>query len=207
WHTSRDTLAEFVFILGMIVGTAGKIANEVATLQRTEIGELEEPFSLGKVGSSTMPHKRNPSMSENIISLSRIVQNNVQLMLNGMINDHERDKVSWLVEWEVIPESCIMSSGTLTILYNVLDNLNVNHSIMKENLEITKGLILSEPIMLALGEKIGKQKSHEIVYEASMTAFEKDVSLKDVLLKNKKVSNVLSEKELRELLNPANYIG
>jgi len=207
WHTSRDTLAEFVFTLSLIAGTAGKIANEIATLQRTEIGELEEPFSLGKVGSSTMPHKRNPSMSENIMSLARIVQNNVQLMLNGMVNDHERDKVSWLVEWEVIPESCIMSSSILTILHNVLDGLNVNKLAMKENLEITKGLILSEPIMLALGENIGKQKSHDIVYKASMKAFEEDLSLKEVLLENEEVNKSLSEKEITDLLNPSNYIG
>lgn len=207
WHASRDTLTEFIFTLGMITGTAGKIANEIVTLQRTEIGELEEPFSIGKIGSSTMPHKRNPAMSENIVSLSRIVQNNVQLMLNGMINDHERDKISWLVEWEVIPESCIMSSGTLSILHNVLDDLNVNKSIMKNNLDITNGLILSEAVMLALGEKIGKQKSHDIIYKASMKAFGENLSLEKVLLKNEEISKFLNEKELKELLNPSNYIG
>lgn len=207
WHTSRDNILEFIFILAMITGTNGKIASEIAMLQKTEVQELEEPFEWGKVGSSTMPHKRNPSVSETVIALSRIVQNNVQLLLNGMIHEHERDKVSWLVEWEVIPECCIMCAGSLTAMIKIIKGLSVNKSRMKENLMITKGLILSESVMLALGKKIGKQKSHEIIYEASMLAFEEQKSLFEILLENAEISKYLSKAEIQELLDPAKYTG
>lgn len=207
WHTSRDNFTEFIFILGLIAGTAGKIANEIATLQRTEIQELEEPFTIGKVGSSTMPHKRNPSMSEGVISLSRIVQNNSQLLLNGMVHDHERDKVSWTVEWEVIPESCIMCSAVITNLISILKGLHVREDIMKNNLMMTNGLILSEAVMLALGEKIGKQKSHKLLYRASMISFEKNIPFSEILLKDEEIRNHLSEKEINELMNPIKHIG
>ncbi|PWA07787.1 adenylosuccinate lyase [Pueribacillus theae] len=207
WHTSRDNLTEFIFILGMITGTAGKMANEIANLQRTEIQELEEPFKFGKVGSSTMPHKRNPSMCENVVGLSRIVQNNSQLLLNGMIHEHERDKVSWQVEWEVISESCIMTAGALSTLVTVLKGLNVNISNMNKNLMITNGLILSESLMLALGERIGKQKSHDILYHTSMESFEKKIPLQECLLNNQEIKQHLNEDEIMDLLDPVKHTG
>src|SRR5699024_7454 len=108
WHNSRDNLAEIGALLGMLTGTMGKIAKEIVNLQKNEVNELEEPFTMGKVGSSTMPHKKNPTLCENVISLSKIIESNSSLLIGGLNHEHERDMAAWMVEWKVIPEIFIL---------------------------------------------------------------------------------------------------
>ncbi|MBO8167878.1 MAG: adenylosuccinate lyase [Thermoanaerobacteraceae bacterium] len=208
WHVARDGLAEFVCIAGLVASTLGKIANEVVNLQKTEVAEVEEPFMMGKVGSSTMPHKRNPMICENIIALTRIVRAQAPLALETTYHqEHERDMSSWQSEWEFIPEVCILLSGALKQTDYVLRNLAVYPDKMLENLRKTNGLIMSEAAMLELGRKIGRQKAHDLVYQVSMECFEKDIALLDGLSSHPEVSKILSREEIASLLDPVNYTG
>jgi adenylosuccinate lyase len=207
WHTARDGLAELVCVYAMIGSTLAKMMNEVVTLQRTEIAELEEPFHMGKVGSSTMPHKRNPMMSEGVIAVGRLLNMQVGPALADMQAEHERDHRGWQSEWSFLAESCCMLGGMLFWTNNVLTGLQVHGENMQRNLDVLHGLLLSEKVMLALGAKIGRQEAHEVVYELCMEAFEKSVPLKTLLLRDTRTSRHLTERQLTDLLDPRHYTG
>jgi len=207
WHVARDTIAEVVFVYAMIGSTLTQVCNEIVGLQRTEVSEVEEPFHMGKVGSSTMPHKRNPMMSEGVIALSKLIHAQVGPALVDMIAENERDQRGWMAEWSFLPETCCLLSGMLFWTNKVLDGLIVYPENMTRNLDVLHGLLLSENVMLKLGEKIGRQASHEVVYELSMEAFEKRVPLKSLLLKDKRVNKYLTEKQIDQLLDPTKYTG
>jgi 3-carboxy-cis,cis-muconate cycloisomerase len=207
WHVARDNFAEYAMVVGMIASTMGKIANEIINLQRTEIGEVEEGFAMGKVGSSTMPHKRNPMICEYVVGLAHIVRKQAGLGLECMVQEHERDMAFWQVEWSYIPEISILTSGAIAQMQGVLEGLIVNEENMKRNVRITKGLIVSENVMLALGHYVGRQVAHDLVYNASMYAFENGISLEDALLSNEEITSHMSKEEIKKYMDPQNYIG
>lgn len=207
WHTARDGFAEFVAILGLIAATMGKMANEVINLQRTEVAEVEEPFVMGKVGSSTMPHKRNPMICEAIVGLARLVRQTVPLALDAMGHAHERDWALIQAEWAFIPEACILTAGALAQTLRVLRGLIVYPDRMARNIEMLRGLILSEAVMLLLALKTGRQNAHDLVYRASMAAYEQDLSLKDALLAEPEVAARITPDEIDALLDPRAYTG
>lgn len=207
WHVARDGFAEFASTVAMIAGTVGKIANEFINLERTEICELEESFAMGKVGSSTMPHKRNPMVCENILATVRVVQANAALSFGAMIQEHERDMSFWQTEWSYIPQICIMLDGSIEMMKTILRNMIVHKDKIRHNLYMTKGLIVSERAMLTLGHYLGRQDAHDVIYDGSMRAFEEDRMLFDVLMEDERVTSKISEDILRELLEPVNYTG
>ncbi len=206
WQASRDGMAEWTALLGLLAGTMGKIANEIMNLMKTEVDEVEEPFHHGKIGSSTMPHKRNPMICEAVISISRIVRSHVPLAMEVMMSEHERDMSTWQAEWEFIPENCILTGAIMHQMKFVLENLIVKPENMRRNLDLLGGLILSEAVMLRLGEFVGRQTAHDIVYEVSMEAFEKGISLRELIAGNKIISSHLSSDEVEDLLDPSNYV-
>lgn len=207
WHASRDSLAELVCVLGMISATLGKIANEVVTLQKTEYGELEEPFEMGMVGSSTMPHKRNPMTSESVVAISKMLRYNVPLAIEAMVGEFERDMRTWQTEWKFVGESFILLSGAIRSINRVLQHLYVNVGQMRSNVYMTKGLILSEAIMLKLGEKIGRQKAHDLVYKICMKAYEEDMPLQDALMQEPSILGELTPQEIEVIMDPVSYTG
>ncbi len=207
WHSSRDRLAEFACILGMVAATLARIGNEVYELQKSEVDELEEPFAMGKVGSSTMPHKRNPFICESLATLARSVRYNTALMLEDMVGEHERDARGWKSEWIALPESCLMVGAMLLKARQLLAGLQVKPAHMRRNLDSQLGLPLSEAVMLALGEKIGRQRAHEVVYEAAMAAFESGRPLRELLLETPEVTSHLTPARIDELLRPERYWG
>ncbi len=207
WHVARDRLAEYACVLGMLGATLGKIANEIITLQHNEIDELAEPFSEGKVGSSTMPHKRNPSTVEATAGVARALRYNVALMLESMVMEHERDAASWRAEWRALPEACMMTGALLANMKYVLAGLVVNTEKMRHNLDLLGGFLLSERVMFALSEKVGKQTAHDLVYEASMHGFEAGISFEQALMQDKRVAAALTPGELRTALDPTTYVG
>jgi adenylosuccinate lyase len=168
---------------------------------------LLEPFSEGKVGSSTMPHKRNPSTCEAVMGVSRAIKYNVALMMESMVIDHERDGAAWRAEWRALPESCLMAGGMLATMKYVLSGLVVNVDKMRSNLDLLGGFLLSERVMFVLSAKVGKQTAHELVYEISMHGLEHGISFDKALLADKRVRDAISEKELREALDPTTYVG
>jgi len=207
WHTSRDSMAEITCTLAMCVASIGKIAHEIYTLQKTEVAELEEPFSTGKVGSSTMPHKRNPPTCEGIVAIARIVRGIVPMAIEGMMAEHERDKVVLQVEREYISRLFSLTDAAVKKMNYVLGGLTVRPANMRRNLDIQKGLLMSEPVMMALGHKLGRQIAHELVYEICMDAFTRDEPLREALLKNPEISSRISESELDAMLDPSSYLG
>jgi adenylosuccinate lyase len=207
WQPARDRFAEYVCVLGVTAATLGKIANEIINLEHTEIGEVYEPFSEGKVGSSTMPHKRNPSTCEAAVAVSRAIRYNVALELECMVVEHERDGSSWRGEWKAVPESCLMMGGLLGMMKYVVEGLHVEAKTMRENLDRLGGFLLSERVMFALSDKIGKQTAHEVVYEASMHGIEHGVTFEQALLENSRVRDAMNAEELRATLDPTTYTG
>jgi adenylosuccinate lyase len=207
WQPARDRFAEYVCVLTIIGQSLGKIANEIVNLEHTEIGEVFEPFSEGKVGSSTMPHKRNPSTCEAVVAVSRALRCNAALMLESMIVEHERDGSSWRAEWKALPESCLMAGGVLAMMKHVLSGLHVDAARMRRNLDALGGFLLSERVMFALSEKAGKQTAHELVYEASMRGIEGGIGFEQALMADPRVAAALTPAELKAALDPTTYTG
>ncbi len=207
WHVARDALAEFTALLALICGTIAKIGQEIALLQTTEVEEVEEAYVEGKGGSSTMPQKRNPITCEALIAIGTIAGQDAALMFAAMRPDHERATGPWHVEWEVIPEVCILAGGALHHATTLLRDLIVRPDRMAENLQLTEGLIVSEAVMMALAPLVGRQRAHEIVYRAAMRAVESDRALEGILQQDPEVTAHLSPERLRAALNPLAYTG
>lgn len=207
WHVQRSGFAEFSNSISMVSGTIGKIANEIINLQRSEIGEIEEGHKDGTIGSSTMPHKRNPMICEYLVGLTRLVQKNASLSQESMIQEHERDMTFWTTEWSYMPQICVYTSSQIEKISEILDNMIIHEDKMSQNLYILKGLIVSENLMLELGKHIGRQAAHDVIYEISMEAFEKDEKLLDIAIKSKVIMKYITKKEVEKLLNPLSYVG
>jgi adenylosuccinate lyase len=208
WHTARDGLTEIVCVISMIAATCGKIANEVRVLQRTEVAELEEPFVLGKVGSSTMPHKRNPMFCEYIIASAILCRQAPANMLAAMHQEHERDMSLWGVEWAVVPETFCLAAGLLERTTWILDGLVVHPDAIHRNLHLLGDLMLSEAAMMHLATAMGKTGAHEVVYQASMRSWETKRPLRDLLLESEEITGSgVDLDRLGELLVPETYLG
>ena len=157
----------------MLAGTCGKMAHEIIALQKSEVMEVEEPWAEGKVGSSTMPHKRNPMLCEAIVALARLCFNQARAALDGLIQEHERDWSVNHMEWAYLPELCVLADGALSLTLRVLRDLRVYPDRMRKNLDALNGLMLSEAVMFALGERVGRQTAHDVVYDCAMHAINK----------------------------------
>ena len=207
WHTARDSFAELANVLAMIATSAGKITREIISLQKTEIAEVEELFHPGKVGSSTMPHKRNPMLCEAVVAIGKLAGRLAPAAYDAMQQEHERDWVADHVEWAYLPELCILTDGALHLTARVVSGLRVYPERMVRNLGYLDGLMLSEAVMLALGRHIGRQMAHEVVYACSMLAVETGRRFRETLAENPVVAQHLSTADIDRLLDPAAYTG
>lgn len=207
WHVARDSWAELVSVLAMIAATLGKIANEIAILMRSEIGEVSEPFETGRGASTTLPQKRNPISCEPIIAIAHRMRELVGSQVTAMIQEHERGVGQMHLEWLVIPDAFILSSASLSHARYILENLVVRTDRMKANLLMNGGQIMAEAVMMALAPKVGKQSAHEVVYRAAGRANDSGISLREALLADSEVSTHLSEAEIDSAMDPANYLG
>ncbi len=207
WHTARDSFAEFVGLCGLLTATLGKMAREVATLQQTEFGEVEEPFVSGKGSSSTMPQKRNPILCEAVIGISYLVSQHFPTMLDAMKPEHERAMGEWHAEWDVIPHTCQLTGAALKHTLEIFTGLLVHPEAMQRNLALSNGQIVAEAVMMRLGEHIGRQHAHDIVYNACERAVQTGAPLLSTLLDSPEVCQWLTREELESLLNPVNYVG
>jgi adenylosuccinate lyase len=207
WITARDRIAEFAGLLALVTGTLGKIGNEIYQLQRPEIGEVSEPFTPGRVGSITMPHKRNPELSEHLVTLARVVRADAGVTLEGLANDHERDGRSWKAEWVVLPEACLLAGVSLQLAAQLLEGLVVHAGRMRANVEAGGGYVLSEPVMRALADRIGKHAAQRAVYDATMAGLERGITLTDALVTDPLVSNHLNSTEIAQCVDPQRALG
>lgn len=203
----RDVYAELIMILALIASTLDKIALEIRNLQRTEILEVSEPFGKKQVGSSTMPHKRNPIRSEKVSGLARVLYSNV---IPALLNNplwHERDLTNSSVERVILPESFILLDEMLKSMKKVLSGLEFFPENIERNLYMTHNLVMAEPLMLKLTENgMGRQEAHELVRQIAMKAFYEKKDLMDVAKESEEVRRFLSDEDF-ESLKPENYIG
>ncbi|MBH3421303.1 MULTISPECIES: adenylosuccinate lyase [Pseudomonas] len=208
WHSARDRVLEAAWLLVQTSMTLGRVANEIYHLQRTEIDEVREHSRAGQVGSSTMPHKQNPSTVDLISALSRLVRAQMVALTDAAFQLHERDGTTWRIEWAALPELFIYAGALLTRMDGVLAaGLDVREERMRSNLDLLGGLILSERVMLALAAQFGKQTAHELVHEVSLASRRSGISFRDALLKHKRLQGCFTPQALEDLLNPATYTG
>jgi adenylosuccinate lyase len=204
----RDRHAELTMLLALIAATLDKMAKEIRNLQRTEIAEVFEPFRRKQVGSSTMPQKRNPHKSERICSLARMIKSLVIPALDNVSLEHERDLTNSASERIIVPESFILLDYMLKQLSNIVESLEFNLEMINRNLEMTRGLCMSESIMIKLVEKgMGRQEAHELLRQAAHNSLTSGESLQEILVKDETVLKYLTEDELAERLDPKNYLG
>jgi adenylosuccinate lyase len=179
----RDRYAEFFATLAIVASTIEKIAVEVRHLQRTEVSEAEEYFSKGQKGSSAMPHKRNPIGSENLSGLARLVRSNAAAAMNNVALWHERDISHSSVERVIAPDSTILVDYMLGRTAGIINKLIVYPKRMQQNLELNRGLIFSQQILLALAVKgVSREAAYEMVQKQAMQAWKKKKDLKDLVL-------------------------
>lgn len=205
----RDRYAELVCVLAMIASTLDNFATEIRELQRPEIGELFESFERKKqVGSSTMPHKRNPEICERVCGLARIVRSLVTPALQNISTWHERDLTQSSAERFVIPQTCILVDYMLFLMSNILTNLRVDEQRMQKNMELTQGRMMSEAVMMALaGKGVNRQEAHELLRKLTIRSEAENRPFREILLENEFVRGLLTEKEIDAALNPRNYLG
>lgn len=207
WHTARDSFGEFVALCGLLTATLGKLAREVAVLQQNEFGEVEEPFVHGKGSSSTMPQKRNPILCEAVIGIAQLTRQQVPSMLSAMQPEHERAMGEWHVEWDLLPHVCQLTGAALQHSVAIFDGLVVHPEQMRQNLDLTNGQIVAEAVMMHLGQFIGRQQAHDVVYDACAKALVENRSLYHILAAMPEITAVVSDEALRQMLDPANYTG
>jgi adenylosuccinate lyase len=204
----RDRHAEFMSVLAIIGATLEKIAIEIRHLQRTEVYEAEEFFSKGQKGSSAMPHKRNPIVSERIVGLSRILRSNAVACIENVALWHERDISHSSVERIVVPDSCIALNYMFSLAIKLIDNLLVYPENMLQNLDITRGLLFSQKLLLLLVEKgLTREEAYAVVQRNAMKVWQdKNKSLKNELLQDDKINEVLTIDELNDIFSYASML-
>lgn len=207
WHVARDGFAEAVNFLTLVTGTLGKMAYDVMLLSMNEVGEVLEPFVKGRGASSTMPQKRNPISSELMLACAKGVRQAAGLMVDAQIHDLERATGPWHAEWIAIPEAFMLTAGALKQANFLMGGLEVYPDRMLQNLQLTRGTIVSEAVMMGLAEFIGRQDAHDVVYDACRIVNTQGGTLAEVLKRTEAVASRIPAETIDQLCDPANYIG
>ncbi|MBN2478174.1 adenylosuccinate lyase [Candidatus Micrarchaeota archaeon] len=203
----RDRHAEVLSVIVLISCLMEKIAKEIRNLQRTEILEISEPFKKKQVGSSTMPHKRNPHKSERVCSLAKLVRANMAVAYENIALEHERDLTNSANERVIFPQIFIATHYMMKQTEYILSGLEFFPENILANLNRTKGLIMAERLMIALSNKgVSRQEAHELVRLSAQKAFKEKRELKEVV-KETEFADKFSAKELEDIFNPETYIG
>ena len=205
----RDRHAEMVCVFAICASSLDNIATEIREFQRPEIAELFEAFEYKKqVGSSTMPHKRNPEICERICGLAKVLRGLVGPSLENVVTWHERDLTQSSSERFIIPEACVLLDYMLFLMIDVLTNLRVDKSRMQRNLKITEGRMMSEAVMSTLFEKgMNRQEAHELLRKLTVESEIEDRPFRDLLTENKEIRRFLTDKNITDALNPMKYLG
>lgn len=207
WHSQRDRLLEIAGWYAGLTGTLGKLARDIALLTQTEVAEVAEPEAVGRGGSSTMPHKRNPVACAVILSAANRVPALIGGLYAAMVQEHERGLGGWHAEWESLPELVMLSAGALHTAGDLISGLQVFPQQMQHNLRLTHGVIMAEAVTMALGEVMGRQQAHQHIEKQCHYALAQRLTLLDVLLEDPVVTAHLSAQRLSELLDPQQYLG
>jgi adenylosuccinate lyase len=203
----RDRHAEVLFVLALICSTLDKIAVEIRHLQRTEVLEVEEPFTKGQKGSSSMPHKKNPVRAERISGLSRIARTNLQVALENIPLWHERDISHSSAERVILPDSFIITDFLIAETSDLIKNWSVHPERMEKNIHQTKGLIFSQRVLLALTKKeLSREKAYQLVQKNSLKAWNENLDLKDLVHADPEITKILTPQEIDECFLLDSYL-
>lgn len=202
----RDRHAEFLTALAVIASSLEKMATEIRNLQRTDLLEAEEPFYQGQKGSSAMPHKRNPMISERVAGLARVIRSNALAGLENVALWHERDLTHSSVERVIIPDSCILLDYILDKFTTVMKGLVVHEENMRANLDKTLGLVFSQRLMLALVNKgVLREEAYRWVQRNSMQAWAERVPLKELVARDEDITRRLDKREIDSIFDYSHY--
>ncbi|MBA7680130.1 Adenylosuccinate lyase [subsurface metagenome] len=203
----RDRHAQFITTLAIIASSLEKFATEVRALQKTETQEVGEPFATGQTGSSAMPHKRNPELCERICGLARLVRGYALTSLENIALWHERDISHSSTERIILPDSCLILDYALALFTSIVKGLQVYPQKMKRNIQLTKGLIFSQRVMLALIDKgLSRQKAYELVQRNAMKSWKGNKSLLSLLKADPEVTAILPPSQLEPLFDEQYYL-
>lgn len=204
----RDRHAAFFTALALLAGSIERFCIEIRHLQRTEVGEVEERFSKGQKGSSAMPHKRNPILSENLTGIARIIRSNSIAAQENVALWHERDISHSSVERIIAPDSCILTDFMISRFKNIISGLVVFPEKMKSNLELSKGLIFSGTLLIELVNRgILREDAYRIVQSLAMGAWENGEDLKTKVLQDQQLSNLFSEEEIDKIFSYERHLA
>ena len=204
WHGVRDVFAEYALTLALISKSFGRIGDELTLLQMTEIGETLENLGFKAIGSSTMPHKKNPRGPGNLVNFSRIIPRQSEIILDDMVNSFERDQPR---SDETLKDISITAELMTNTAIRLLNELEVNKDVMRKNLNITNGLILSQRVTYFLADIIGKDTAESVIHDIAMKAIAENISLSDAIKNDKMASQYFTDQDLKNLLDPETYIG
>jgi 3-carboxy-cis,cis-muconate cycloisomerase len=207
WHTHRDRIAEAASVLAILAGSCGKIARDVSLLMQTDVAEAFEPAGVGRGGSSTMPHKRNPVAAASALGAATMAPNLAATIFAAQVQEHERSAGPWHAEWPTLPTLLLVTSGALAATVDLAEGLEVDAARMRQNLDATGGLIMAEAVAMALAEKVGKSEAHHAIEAASKKAVAEKKHLRDVLAADSNVTAQLSADQLAKLFEPMAYQG
>jgi len=203
----RDRHAQFITTLAIISSSLEKFATEIRGLQRTEVREAEEPFETGQTGSSAMPHKRNPELCERICGLARLVRGYALTSMENITLWHERDISHSSTERIILPDSCLVVDYCLALFTSIMRGLQIHKQKMKQNIALTKGLVASQRVMLALVDKgLSRQKAYELVQRNAMKAWKGNRNFLSLLKADPEVTAILSQSELEPLFDSQYYL-
>ena len=200
WHTQRDNLMELMTFMSLLTGSLSKIATDVMFMTQTEVGELSEKPKPGGGRSSTMPQKRNPILTQNILVSGKLARTKLSGLLESMIQDHERGSATWQVEWSLIPDLCSHSMSALQSTNKLFESLEIHIDRMHTNLEITDSMIYAESIMMELASVLGRQRAHDVVDEAVSLSLS-GMSFDEALQKIPEIHDVLSQDVLKDIFS------
>ncbi len=207
WHTQRDRLAALVCACGVLTGSLGKMARDISLLMQNEVGEAAEPSGTGRGGSSTMPHKRNPSGCVVALAAANRVPGLVANFLSGMIQEHERAAGNWQAEWPTVAALMQATGVAAASMAEVAEGLSVDVARMRSNIEAMRGVIFAERAMMLLGEKLGRDVAHKLLDEATRRSVIQGRRLYEVLGEMPEVSRHLDHETLKTLEAPEEYLG
>lgn len=203
----RDRHAEVLFTLALLASSLDKFAVELRHLQKTEVLELEESFTKGQKGSSSMPHKMNPVRAERISGLARLVRANLQAALENISLWHERDISHSSTERIIFPDSFILTDYILSETADIIKNWRVNTDRMKENLNLTKGLIFSQSVLLALMKKeVSRERAYKLIQRNSLKAWRERLDFKELIESDKEIRNILAREEINACFSLQPYL-
>ena len=205
---ARDRYAEYFMFLANVATTLDKMGIEIRTLQRTEIAEVEEAFGSRQVGSSTMPHKRNPIKSEQVCGLARVVRSSVEPALQNNTLWDERDLTNSSCERVLFPEASILTDHILSLMIRVIEGLTIRPDRIAKNLSLLQGVNMAEAVMIELTRRgLDRQEAHEVMRRASMDALARGIPLSQVLSADRVVTRFITQEEIQAFLDPLHYIG